>query len=235
MPLRTAISEPAFANYNIGGSVQTIYSGTPHATKPCRVVFRVEVGNEATQSTATALTFWVQSAVGAQVRYHTHPGSTGLTKTISAGRYAFETSPLALPAGEAVTIKLYSNGGGLDSAVPVRVMVYDADDVYLTADNVTAANVTLIEGLDATDQIAASMAGAEVKLAADAFDLIPTTAPAGVASDFREMIVQLWRRFFCRATKSGGLLKTYDDDDLTVLTTQPVTDDNTSDEQGAAA
>uniref|UniRef100_A0A6M3INK0 Uncharacterized protein n=1 Tax=viral metagenome TaxID=1070528 RepID=A0A6M3INK0_9ZZZZ len=67
-------------------------------------------------------------------------------------------------------------------------------------------------------------------LAATGLDAVATTAPAGVASTFREMVVQLWRRWFKRTnlTKTGagtGTEKTYADNDVDVLTTHAVTDD----------
>jgi len=52
----------------------------------------------------------------------------------------------------------------------------------------------------------------ETVLASDAFDNIAITEPAGLATDFREMVVQLWRRFFKKSTATSGKLKTYKDD-----------------------
>lgn len=73
-----------------------------------------------------------------------------------------------------------------------------------------------------------------VRLSATGLDSIPTTAPAGVAETFREMIVQTWRRFFRKSTLSGTQLKTYGDDGATVLTTQSVSDDSTLQTQGTS-
>jgi len=70
-----------------------------------------------------------------------------------------------------------------------------------------------------------------VKLAADGLDSIFTAAPAGVAANFREMIVQLWRRFFGKSTLTAsagagsGTLKTFADDGVTTLTTQALSED----------
>jgi hypothetical protein len=62
------------------------------------------------------------------------------------------------------------------------------------------------------------------KLAADGLDAVPTTAPAGVAATFREMVVAVWRRFFARTTLTQTQLKTYADDEAAVITTQAVSD-----------
>jgi hypothetical protein len=72
-------------------------------------------------------------------------------------------------------------------------------------------------------------------LAATGLDQIPITAPTGPASTFREMVVQTWRRFFRRATKTSTQLKTYADNGTTVVTTQAVSDDGTTETQGEAS
>jgi len=72
-------------------------------------------------------------------------------------------------------------------------------------------------------------------LAADGLDSISTTAPAGVASNFREMLVQVWRRFFRKSTMTATELKTYADNGTDVVTTQTVSEDGTTQTQGAAS
>ena len=72
-----------------------------------------------------------------------------------------------------------------------------------------------------------------VTLASDGLDSVATTAPTGVAANFREMIVQLWRRFFKKATKTSEEIKTYADNGNDVLTTQVISEGDT-DSQGAA-
>jgi uncharacterized protein YjbJ (UPF0337 family) len=73
------------------------------------------------------------------------------------------------------------------------------------------------------------------KLASDGLDSISVTAPTGVASNFREMLVQVWRRFFKKATLTSTQLKTYADDGTTVVTTQTVSEDSTTQTQGAGS
>ena len=62
-----------------------------------------------------------------------------------------------------------------------------------------------------------------VKLASDGLDSIAITQPAGVASNFREMMVQVWRRLFKKATASATELKVYKDND-SVATTQTISE-----------
>jgi hypothetical protein len=73
------------------------------------------------------------------------------------------------------------------------------------------------------------------KLAADGLDTITATAPTGVATNFREMMVQIWRRFFKKAVRNATAIETYADDGTTVLTEQPISDAEGVETQGAAS
>lgn len=73
------------------------------------------------------------------------------------------------------------------------------------------------------------------KLASDGLDMVATTSPAGVASNFREMVVATWQRFFWKSTLTATQLKTYDSAGTGVLTTQTVSDDGTTQTQGKAS
>lgn len=72
------------------------------------------------------------------------------------------------------------------------------------------------------------------KLASDGLDSVSTTEPSGVASNFREMIVQVWRRFFKKATATTSAIKTYVDAG-TAGTTQTVAYDGTTKTVGNAS
>jgi hypothetical protein len=74
-----------------------------------------------------------------------------------------------------------------------------------------------------------------VKLASDGLDAVSISAPTGVASNFREMMVAVWRRFFKKATATSTQIKTYADDGTTALTTQTCSDDGTTQTQGTSA
>jgi hypothetical protein len=71
-------------------------------------------------------------------------------------------------------------------------------------------------------------------LSSDGLDSVSTTQPDGVASNFREMIVQTWRRFFKKATQTSTQLITYKDDGTTAATTQTVSDASGTETQGEA-
>ena len=75
------------------------------------------------------------------------------------------------------------------------------------------------------------------KLASDGLDSVATTAPTGVASNFREMVVAVWRRFFKKADKNENTnqIKTYADNGTDVLTTQTISDEGGVETQGGAS
>lgn len=82
---------------------------------------------------------------------------------------------------------------------------------------------------DLSTPTASDIATAVWAVASAGLDAVSTTAPAGVASTFREMVVQLWRRFFKGSAKTysgsgAGSVKTFADDGTTPLTTQAFTE-----------
>lgn len=132
------------------------------------------------------------------------------------------------------------------SAASVSAAAVDKIQAGLaTAANVTDATSAIIDHGDVA-WITADTSGLStfdpdndaVRLASDGLDAIDVTAPTGPSTTWAGMLVQLWRRRFRRATieASGGTgtLKTYDDDGNTVLTTQAISDDGTTQDQGAA-
>jgi hypothetical protein len=67
----------------------------------------------------------------------------------------------------------------------------------------------------------------------DAISVADPGAPANVTT-LPKMIVALWRRFFRKSTLTATQLKTYADDGTTIDSTQTVSDDGTTQTQGAA-
>jgi hypothetical protein len=72
------------------------------------------------------------------------------------------------------------------------------------------------------------------KLASDGLDSVSTAAPSGVPTDFREMMVMVYRRFFKKVTMTSTVLSTYADDGSTVLTEQDLSDPGSLRTTGAA-
>ena len=72
-------------------------------------------------------------------------------------------------------------------------------------------------------------------LASDGLDSVAITEPSGVASDFREMVVAVWRSIFKKSTLTATQLKYLKDDGTTAAATQTVSDDGTTQTRGAAS
>lgn len=102
----------------------------------------------------------------------------------------------------------------LVAAAPFTVAA--GDRITILAENLTGTTVGLIDGA-----------------ITDAKFTVP--AVSGVATGIVGKIDQLWRRFFKRATQTDSQIITYADDGSTAVTTQTVSDDGTTEVQGAAS
>lgn len=92
-----------------------------------------------------------------------------------------------------------------------------------------------VDGTAANDvPIGAGSTIAPVSLAATGLDAIAITSPAGRASTFAQMIVQLYRRFFSKSVFDGATIKTYADDGTTLITSQTTTNAGGSQTVGPA-
>jgi hypothetical protein len=94
-----------------------------------------------------------------------------------------------------------------------------------TAFPLTQADAAATAVARTSDGSAITVSSGKVKLAADGLDSVDITEPAGVAANFREMVVQVWRRFFKKAVinMTDGTLKCYKDDGF-VATTQVISE-----------
>ena len=154
-------------------------------------------------------------------------------------------------------------GASYGGAVPANVQAWN--DASLVAPNiagmpkvdvslangqtVTATGTVLLDRLDAAITSRSSHAAADVwsvgtraltdkagfALNSTGLDAISTTAPSGVPTTFREMLVLLYRRFFAKTTLTTTQLKTYANDGTTVVTTQTVSSSGGTDTVGAAS
>lgn len=144
-----------------------------------------------------------------------------LTKASGAGDLAaMLTAAARLTAARAGVLTDLINDGRLDAIFDLIL----ADTAELQGNQTDWATATSVTVSDKT----------EFKLASDGLDSVATTEPAGVASNFREMVVQTWRRFFKKNTLTATQLKTYKDD-ASIATTQPVSDDDTTQTMGDAS
>lgn len=84
-------------------------------------------------------------------------------------------------------------------------------------------------------------ADSDVKVVGYLYDMDPLAVTPNLnvlsspATTVRGLIIQIWRRFFKKVAQTATELKTYKDDNNTVVTTQTVSDDDTTQVQGAAS
>lgn len=203
---------------------------------------------------AYAKTFTVSSATGAAANADSTPtgtvyvngAATAATVTVTnpaTGVYKAAVASLPGTAGDAVELLISATVGGIAAKSVVdaiRLVAFTPTDsvrLGLTAlPNAAAGATGGVHVLGGTGVVVAtSNDKTGYKLASDGLDSISTTAPAGVASNFREMMIQTWRRFFRKATRTSTQIKTYADDGTTVLTTQTISASGTNESQGAAS
>lgn len=123
---------------------------------------------------------------------------------------------------------------GNASGSGLYILSEGSDGVQIYAGS-TFTGLNIYGGLTSGDAIKLTSVigyGINGELSPNALNSIDTAAPAGVAGNFREMLVQTWRKFFSKSVKnvSGLTIKTYADDGTTILTTQTYTDDGTGNE-----
>ena len=141
--------------------------------------------------------------------------------TVSVGGQAVQPAPQTVTFGTDVRAAAFT----LPFPVPANAEVL----LRIKSPNATDTDVDVTAYLyDMADKTG-------MALSATGLDTITATAPGGVASNFREMMVQLWRRFFRKSTLTSSELKTYADNGTDVETTQTVSDDGTTQTQGAAS
>ena len=172
-------------------------------------------------------------------------GASAITSTVLADS-AITSGKFAAGAITAAAIAT----GAVDADALATDAVTEIQNGLATSAAVSAASADLTAVKAKTDQlvfsggdVVATLAGEGVavsdktgfKLASDGLDSISITAPSGVATNFREMLVAVWRLFFKKVTETASERKTYADDGSTVVTTQSLTDDGTTQTQGIAA
>jgi len=106
-------------------------------------------------------------------------------------------------------------------------------NLTVTSD-ITGGNLTVVSDITGGN-IAVTSDTQNAILAAAGLDSISTTEPAGLASNYREKMIQVYRRFFGKTTMTSDTLLTYKEDESTPATTQTVTDDGTTQSQGEAS
>lgn len=164
----------------------------------------------------------VNSSGDAAVFQSTGPNGIGLTVQGNGTAPAVRVLG-GSTSGDGMEITGYGTGNG----ILARCDTGTGDGLHLQGGDESGYGLHATSPTEATD--------VDFKLGSDALDGISTGAPTGVASNFREMLVQVWRRFFKKATKSSTQIKTYADNGSTVVTTQTISSSGSDEEQGAAS
>ena len=158
-------------------------------------------------------------------------------RTLTAGtNLNIPTSDANATAAWAESTRVLTAGTNLNDitaasvwSVGTRALTDKSEFALTTANNNSIASDTWIQAArTVTDKTGYS-------LAATGLDSITATEPTGVATTFPQMLVQLWRRFFGKTTMTATQIKTYKEDGTTVVSTQTISDDNTTQTQGESS
>lgn len=253
--LADAIWNAATASYGAAGSYGLLIETDLDATISSRLASASYTTPPTTGAIATAVwqdstagDFTVASSIGKALYINNvAPGGSGghlisgsnsgtttlgaltVTGNLTCGNNFVVTNNVAV--GSAVTFGTFDVAGATTFSTIATTGTVSFLNLAI-AGNFTTNTIDVVSTTTLTGAVTATNASNDirgVKLAATGLDAIDVTAPTGVASTFREMIVQLWRRFFKKADKTyssatAGNLKTYADNGTSVLTTSAFTE-----------
>ena len=140
-----------------------------------------------------------------------------------------------IDSGEALTYEALQADGTVRTAAGTSLPEIGTTGYYTVVDPAVVTGDVAVVKNAAGDVVGGGEENPPVIISADGLDSIPITAPSGVASTFREMAVQQWRRMFKKSTLTSTELKTYADNGTSVLTTQTVSDVAGTQTQGASS
>lgn len=140
---------------------------------------------------------------------------------------------------------LDGTGGGFKTRVTIGSQESVEKTHTLTAANVQAWIKTDKFLVKANTEITIEVlspnaADADVDVTAYLYDMDPLGVTPNldilttIATTMRGVLIQTWRRFFKKSTLTATQLKTYEDDGVSVISTQVVEDDDTTETQGTA-
>jgi hypothetical protein len=136
-------------------------------------------------------------------------------------------------SGETLTYEALQADGTVRTAAGTSIPEINSTGYYtvLDASVVTGDNALINDG---NGIIGGGQENPPVILSSDGLDGISTTEPSGLASNFREQMVQLYRRFFGKTELTNTTIKTYKEDGTTVSTTQVISETSLLQVQGEA-
>lgn len=229
-PSGTLIVADGIATETGGGLYRyTLASGSVTTEGEYTCIFKTSTGTVDQQHIPT---LWVVGRAGVE-----HLDAS--INAVKAKTDNLPASPAAVGSAMTLASGAITTAAIADGALTAAKIAADALDgkgdwsTHAAADVWAVATRTLTAFAFEVTVAAASKSG--YALASTGLDSIPITAPAGVATTFREMVVATWRRFYKQATKSSSQIKTYADDGTTVLTTQAISGSGSDESQGAAS
>ncbi len=138
--------------------------------------------------------------------------------------------------GTGGTFKIKINIGSQEShELSYTVTAADVRTVLWTPPFPVKANTAVVVYV-----LSPNAADADVDVTAYLYDMDPLGVTPNldilttIATTMRGILIQTWRRFFKKSTLTASQLKTYEDDGITIVSTQVVEDDDTTETQGAA-
>jgi len=176
----------------------------------------------------------ITSAVAAQISTDHGSGNYATATALATAQSSINTL--------ATTSQLASSSATLLAAIPsistlaTTSQLAASSAALLTQVNLAiATSAAILDDTGTSGVVVAAASKTGYGLASDGLDSISTTAPSGVATNFRQMVVQTWRRLFKKTTLTSTQLKTYADDGSTVVTTQAVTNTGGTETVGNAS
>ena len=140
----------------------------------------------------------------------------------------------AWKSGESLDYGVYQPAGTVRTAAGTSLPEISSTGYYTATDgNIQTGDIVVVT--DGTNIVGHGEYNPAGILSSDGLDSVSTTEPSGLASNFREQMVQLWRRFFGKTTLSNTQLLNYKSDGTTVATTQAVSETSTLQTQGEAS
>lgn len=140
----------------------------------------------------------------------------------------------AAKTGLSLTFAVYTSAGAERESATNMTETPASSGLYLgTPTLIRTGDLVIID--DGSRKVGGGQYNPAGILSSDGLDIISTTEPTGLASNFREMIVQLWRRFFGKTTISSSQILHYKSDEETVATTQAIKETSLLQTQGEAS
>lgn len=215
-----------------GSSITTLQTSVDDLPTNAELATSQAAADDATLAAIAALNnlsaAQVNTEVDTALADYDPPTRAELTSDIASLATFIDTEVNAILADTDELQTDWANGGRLDLLVDAIKAVTDAlpNGGALTA--LLADIAAILDDTGTAGVVVAAASKSGYALSSTGLDSISITAPSGVASNFREMMVQLWRRFFKKSTLTSTELKTYADNGSTVLTTQTASDDLTT-------